>query len=1307
MVKLVIVKNPFQPWSDREIKHVPYGFNVRQMAEYGGFKGTEILCTVNGETVQMDENYVIPDNQMVVMSAVVGKGRGGKILGMVVGIALMVVGGLGAAGTIALASGKALSIGIGIAMGMAGSFLMSYSQSAYAKSIGAPSFETSTNDATYSWGGVQTMEGQNNPVTLTYGKVKSGGQTIGKFVNVVDNKEYLNWLVSAGEGELEFSDIMLNDNPVDYYEGVDVETRNGTNDQTIISNFNDTYFTKQLGYQLLNDYRTETCQGNATQGIVFKIEFSSGLYYGNDKGGLDEAWVDISAEYRKVGDNWKSFFIGDFYKYELQDAPEGLSVTNDVQEGTYTITYNYDEEYDDDSYYTTIRFNGKSLGNIWIYKGTPKNIGNFNINVDDLIKEDQTYTFTVVRTEEKAARSERITGKQSSALRKEYRVDNLEAGEYEVRVRVVNRSHEVDNSRASVRCYWSGLTSIVYDDFCYPNIALIGIKALATDQISGAPKLTFIKERKYVWVWNEINNKYEQKPSNNPAWASYDMLHQCSRLMNINTGEYEYEVRGVPAKHIIYEHFDEWARFCDDKGLKINIEITQCGEMLETINGQIALCGRGSVLRFGTRYGAIWDCVKQPVQMFGMGNIVSGTLKEDFLKTTDRANCVEVTYNDENMDYERNVITIYSDDFDNDAEQKTAQVTYNGITSYEQAFREGKYQLYSNKYILRTVSFEANIDAIACTVGDVVLVSHDVPKWANSGRIYSVDVSKNSMVLPVEIENPVGQYRIMYRTVNDNLYTSDITISKNENGWCTVVCKSKFKSGDLPQANDVFDIALTNTGSKPFVVKSISRANDFTRNIVCTEYNENIYNENYDIPPVQYSVDNSQQAQNVTGLNASQIAYKDTTDGALKSRLFASWESPENGGRFTVLISTDKNYWRLLQSNIQENHIETDVEYGNEYYIKVITVLGISKSTGVISDSIKIGEDVLPPNVTSLDVELLKDGTRKYHWGFQYPTPNDIAGFRMKYIQGDKPDWTNAYDVQEGLITSQPYETTTVRQGKHCVMIKAVDNAGQESEGYAFCSVNFGTPTTDNLLTRKVYVDNNVTDIRQIDTNGVVYSDGYIHSKQTSNYYKNKNDYFWGNATDNHWSEFYQEFYLKATFIVPTSGYFWLDYEIEGVYNLTYKIRNKDKMFKPYSAKTFVDAGDVIDILFESKNSETDTVLKRLILIVDTPTIQERFSNISITTTGTVLPVQTELYKTINVTNNSVYHNGYAYYGVEVTEDDPCIIKAYGMSVDDTDFQLKKTYLNCDVDVTWNGYSVIQYGTGRYDRNNFDKTRFN
>ena len=103
-------------------------------------------------------------------------------------------------------------------------------------------------------------------------------------------------------------------------------------------------------------------------------------------------------------------------------------------------------------------------------------------------------------------------------------------------------------------------------------------------------------------------------------------------LKNIHTNQYVYDVRGVAAKRILYDQFKAWADFCDAKRLYVNIEIVNAGEMLDVINENIANVGRGQVLRFGTRYGCTWDCVRQPVQMFGMGNIVEGTFKEELFR---------------------------------------------------------------------------------------------------------------------------------------------------------------------------------------------------------------------------------------------------------------------------------------------------------------------------------------------------------------------------------------------------------------------------------------------------------------------------------------------------------------------------------------------------------------------------------------------------------------------------------------------------------------------------------------------------
>ena len=859
--------------------------------------------------------------------------------------------------------------------------------------------------------------------------------------------------------ELSITDIKLNDNDYSSYDNVSVEVRSGTNDQSVISNFNDTYFTKNLSYLLDDSWAEDTAQGTGTQGLVFDIEFPNGLYYIDGYGNVYSAYVDLDIEYRISGGSWTDLFK------EVASNSYGVTLNSNVAAGNYTLTlkgttenvyyYDYDNGYnvitgtrftgvdviigsarthisaqvdnnyyDDDYYYEPTRY----------IPNTAVNVGNFRVNtgawssaIKATLESGGTVTGTITVTGG-GTELKRITGSSRSAIRKQFRVDKITAGEYEVRVKVLARQYPTSNTQACSICYWTAVESVVYDDFQYPCTALIGIKAKATDQMNGSPSLTFMKERAKVWVYN--GSSYVQKNANNPAWSCYDLLHQARQLKNINTNSDVMEVRGVPADRMRYADFAAWAAWCDTMKLFVNIEINTVGEMLEVANQKIAPIGRGMVVRFGTKYGCIYDHVQEPVQMFGMGNILSGTFSEEFLKVSDRANCVEVTFTNKAANYDRDVLTVYGDTFDSDGYAKTAQLTMDGIVDYQQAYREGKYQLMCNKYQLRTVSFEAGIDSIACTVGDVILVSHDVPKWANSGRIDTVNGT--TLRLPVYISDTSQSYIIRYRTVKDVMYTYPITInSTSESGWTTVTLGSSYPQNDPPQAGDVFDIAVATVGSKPFVVKSITRAQDFTRRISCIEYAEALFDESYSIPPIQYATRAVGNAQNVSGLNASQYQYTDAYR-VKHGVMDVSWKPPSNGGRFTVSISTDRAKWTTTVSGTNNNSVEFEVKANTAYYVRVITVLGISQSSGVIIGLIAPGIDNPPSAVTGLSYSIdASDRTvATLVWN-----PNNDLDF-------------NHYEVTINNVTYRTASTkfsVTSAVNNPVVSVYAVDNAGNRS----------------------------------------------------------------------------------------------------------------------------------------------------------------------------------------------------------------------------------------------------------------------
>src|SRR5512140_2156740 len=80
-----------------------------------------------------------------------------------------------------------------------------------------------------------------------------------------------------------------------------------------------------------------------------------------------------------------------------------------------------------------------------------------------------------------------------------------------------------------------------------------------------------------------------------------------------------------------------------------------------------------------------------------------------------------------------------------------------------------------NKYIKQSVSFEAPLEAIACTVGDVVYVQHDMPEWGFAGRIEN-PLATNRITLDREVPfEALKTYKFL--TVIDSIlrYTGTVT----------------------------------------------------------------------------------------------------------------------------------------------------------------------------------------------------------------------------------------------------------------------------------------------------------------------------------------------------------------------------------------------------------------------------------------------------------------------------------------------------------------------------------------------------
>lgn len=343
---------------------------------------------------------------------------------------------------------------------------------------------------------------------------------------------------------------------------------------------------------------------------------------------------------------------------------------------------------------------------------------------------------------------------------------------------------------------------------------------------------------------------------------------------------------------------------------------------------------------------------------------------------------------------------------------------------------------------------------------------------------------------------------------------------------------------------------------------------------------------------------------------------------------------------------------------------------------------------------------ILPPDVEVLNVEKMSSSIRRYWWKYTYPEPNDIAGFILKYTQGKELSWETGIKVQEGLITTQPYETQTIRQGTHAVMIKAVDTNGNESKNFAYCLLDMGDLLQENVLYDKDFGAANFADVKN---NGTVLSDGYIHTVNSTNMWHEAGRKFWSTKDAKMWDSSFRAYVATCQFKAPASGQFWLTMDIEGPAAVYYRLAlnssfwpaNKADasfwstdqkganvwdttadLWKQWSDKVEIRAGDVIQVRIEAKNnSYQETIIKGLHAYVDVPDRQEHFEDLRVPAEGLELPITTPFYETTSVHVDAIQDDDAV--SVKVISKTPCIIAL----LDRNGKQVAGT-----VDITWQGF---------------------
>ncbi len=756
---LVHVHNPLQPSSSRETRNLPWipAKTVREYLDEEFPLGHDVLVvSLNGRLLTLvEQEHVIPrPGDFLIVAPVIEGGGVWRTLAQVAVMAAAITATVMIPGMGAFAGGSMLmgmngATWAGIAAGMisiAGNMLINTFMGVN------PASKAQT--PSWAFSGPQSLAQPGVVIPKGYGTFQGGGNIIASFVDIEGSNQYINALVSYGFGPARaISNIQINNKDIGTYQDVQYYVRYGSNDQTAIPAFN----------RIVNGYPQQmqvTCAGgpvvvpgtgDLTQALQVDVNFPTGVYYVSGAGNNLPCKVVYKVEYSPSGqNNWQAILsprtTKDVVVYhsdgtiDWSSTPKwvllwtGSSPASGVVLAGDNGPHNPGDQQTVSQSVTVYEADGSSSNPSQDFTGEWQPIDP-TVNQVEVLAWWNGWVQYVNDTTESVYNRTSIYG--------------LAPGKYDVRVTKYGSNNadntvepgDFDSPKRGQEVWVHSVNEITYQDLSYPNMIMVGVRALATNQLSGSninitAQITYGLRTKDNNLLPAALQAFEE---DNPACIAADMMLDPL----YGGGAYP----GILPTNI--ERFiDEWVAWAqnndtlvpDGNGNNIRLNIFNgIFDNEDNLWNQLQAVGRMSraaIVPMGRDYGVFVNQADTPVQLFSVGNIVQDSFEETWLALDERANQIEVEFADSTRYYRTDNPIVYMDPADQAAGAivKNVRVKGVGITVPAQAWHYGHFLGTTNKLLLRTGKFQCDVEAVACRPGNLIILQHDVPEWGWGGR---------------------------------------------------------------------------------------------------------------------------------------------------------------------------------------------------------------------------------------------------------------------------------------------------------------------------------------------------------------------------------------------------------------------------------------------------------------------------------------------------------------------------------------------------------------------------------------------
>lgn len=589
------------------------------------------------------------------------------------------------------------------------------------------------------------------------------------------------------------------------------------------------------------------------------------------------------------------------------------------------------------------------------------------------------------------------------------RIDGLSAGGDPQRfdVQLERVSPDSDGAAAVSGTTWVTTTEVVYSNNRYPGQALLALELIAGEELQGVPDVSAdVRGYADLAIWDGVsdpmNPQFVRGYSANPAWIAREILENTT--WGAGALYRDWIADSGPDLVALAQAADARVPLADGTGDRPRFEFNAAMDTaVEVVEALRTVCAAARCRPI--QIGRAWRFPIDDIKPFASETFTDATIAAD--ENGDAQFRWSRTFTEKGINSPNRIVGQFPNSLAQarpdvvgwpalgDLWLATEQLNERrvqlvGITHPEQVLSELKYQLKTERFRTREITFQPTTELPACIPGDRIDIAMSLPGYGLASGHVRAGSSQARVLLDRDVTFEAGEE---YTLRIIHLDSTVEVVPLGQPGATTIELETGIDLSELlarsPEEGSQYVVGRTGVDVKPFLVQSIRPTNsdELRWEITAIEYAEDVYDdaaELVSLPDYSDGSDPRKAPGPVTDLTCFEV----TTGGSRHFRL--TWSQLPRDREITAQFRVyrrriNQSAWVLVPSPVLGFHQAVlgeidDVDAGFEFRVVAVSPTGAFLSpfnsqhptcTGVFN----LGREAPPPPAFA---ELVREMDNSY-----------------------------------------------------------------------------------------------------------------------------------------------------------------------------------------------------------------------------------------------------------------------------------------------------------------------------------------